>query len=233
MKGILTEICADSINSAIAAEKGGGDRIELCQALPLDGLTPSAALITHCCRKLNIPVFVLIRPRAGDFCYNQDEFEIIKKDIEFCRKAGASGVVIGFLNEDGSIDKPKLREAVEVAKPMTVTFHRAFDLCPDWIKAMEDIIECSCNRILTSGQQNTALEGKETLKRMIEKAGERIKILVGSGITPDNVIEILNYTKCNEVHFSAKSLITGKVGDSHYETSPEIVRKTVNQIYYN
>ncbi len=227
MKGIVTEICADSLNSAIAAEKGGGDRIELCQALSVGGLTPSASLITYCCKNLSIPVFVLIRPRAGGFCYNREEFDLMMEEIRFCKKAGASGVVIGFLKRDGSIDKERLKEAIYLAWPMEVTFHRAFDCCNDWEKSLEDIIECRCNRILTSGQKETAEEGKEVLKRIVEKAGKRITILVGSGITKDNVAEIINCTGTKEVHFSAKHPVIVDNEFSHNETSQEIVQKIV------
>lgn len=242
IKKIICEVCVDSVNSAVAAENGGGDRIELCQALSVGGLTPSPSSILWCCDNLNIKVFVLIRPRSGDFVYNKAEFEQISCDIKFCKKSGASGIVIGFLNSDGSVDSEKLRHAVQTAHPLEVTFHRAFDRCADWEKALEEIISCGCSRILTSGLHNTAAEGKDTLKRIVEKASDRIKILVASGLTPANVEEIVRFTNCKEVHFSAKTEIKSKMsffrssvlmgsdldeGYSHYETSEEIVKKIV------
>jgi len=227
MIDIITEVCADSLNSAKAAEKGGGDRIELCQALSVGGLTPSAALISYCCKKLTIPVLVLIRPRSGNFCYNMDESHLIMEDIEFCKRAGASGVVVGFLDSDGGVDKRKLKEAILHAGSMEVTFHRAFDCCADWERSLEDIIECRCSRILTSGQKETAEEGKEVIRMIVDKAGDRIKILAGSGITPDNVYGIIDYTNVKEVHFSAKAPVMLNNMCSHYETSSEIVQQIV------
>jgi copper homeostasis protein len=248
MKEIITEICSDSINSAKVAERAGGDRIELCQGLSLGGLTPSFALISECCKNLSIPVFVLIRPRSGDFYYSGSEYGLILEDIRFCRNAGASGIVAGFLNPDGSIDKQRLKEAVCMAKPMEVTFHRAFDMCRDWENSLEEIINCGCDRILTSGLHNTAAEGKDIIRKMVEKAGRRIKIVAASGITEKNVVEILNYTRCKEVHFSAKKmvessmsyynpLISGKevenMGSGHYETSEESLRGILSAIRNN
>jgi len=245
MKKIITEICADSINSVFAAKRGGGDRIELCQALPVEGLSPSLALISECCKNLSIPIFVLIRPRPGDFYYNRDEYRLMLDDIRFCKEAGAAGIVTGFLNPDGSVDKIRLAEVTELAAPMQVTFHRAFDRCRDWESALEDIIDCGCSRILTSGLHNTASEGKDIIRRVVARAGNRIKIMAGSGISPDNVVDIINYTGCEEVHFSAKRAVKGemtyinpnigedifeKEGISHYESSADVIKKIIENI---
>ena len=211
MKKIITEVCAETVNSAIAAEVAGADRIELCQALSEGGLTPSPALTKWCCDNLTLGVMVLIRPRPGDFLYNETEFEIILDDIMFCREVGAMGVVVGFLNPDGSVDVDKLRQSVEVAGEMEVTFHRAFDRSNNWEKALEDVIACGCHRILTSGLQSTALEGKDVLRQIINKSEGRIKILVGSGVTPENITEIYRDTHFDEVHFSAKSPVVSKM----------------------
>jgi copper homeostasis protein len=200
----MTEVCTDNINSAITADIAGADRIELCQGLSEGGLTPSPALIKWCCSNLELGVAVLIRPRGGDFLYNQMEFSLIKDDVIFCREAKASGVVVGFLDSEGNVDKGKLREIVAASGEMEVVFHRAFDRCNNWEKALEDIIECGCVRILTSGLHDTAYEGRFLLKEIIEKAGDRIAILVGSGILPSNVKEIYEITRFREVHFSAK-----------------------------
>lgn len=228
MNSITTEVCASSLNSLLAAVEGGADRIELCQALPLDGLTPSHALISYCRTNLTVPVFVLIRPREGDFVYNDSETLIIMEDIDYCRRLGIDGVVVGFLDRDGEIDKARLKEAVKKAGAMEVTFHRAFDVCTDWERALEDIIECGCSRILTSGQAAGAFPGRERLKQIVAKAGDRIKILAGGGINPGNVREILEYTKVREVHFSAKSPARDNGDEARLETSPELVREIVS-----
>ncbi len=227
---ILTEVCADNLNSAITADRAGADRIELCQGLSEGGLTPSPALIRWCSSNLKLGVMVLIRPRGGDFLYNDQEFEIIKEDVRFCRDAGAGGVVVGFLERDGSVDKEKLREIVQIAGEMEVVFHRAFDRCSDWEQALEDIIECGCVRILTSGLHDTAYEGRSLLREIIKRAGERIAILVGSGVVPLNVKEIYEATGFREVHFSAKRSAetemrfqgkTIRPVKGHIEASPE------------
>jgi len=236
MKKIITEVCAETVNSAIAAEAGGADRIELCQALSEGGLTPSPALTKWCCENLKLEVMVLIRPRPGDFLYNETEFEIILEDILFCREAGAKGVVVGFLNPDGSVDTGKLKMCMEVAGDMEVTFHRAFDRCNNWEKALEDIIACGCHRILTSGLYSTALEGKDLLKKIINKSAGRIKILAGSGVTPENLTEIYRDTHFDEIHFSAKSPVKSRMEFKsstvsglffHNESSESIIREVV------
>jgi copper homeostasis protein len=227
MNSITTEVCASSLNSVLAAVEGGADRIELCQALPLDGLTPSHALISYCHNNLSIPVFVLIRPREGNFVYNDNETLIMLEDVVYCRSLGMEGVVVGFLDSEGAVDKIKLKEAVQRAGTLEVTFHRAFDVCEDWERALEDIIECGCSRILTSGQATDSYQGRERLKQIVAKAGGRIKILAGGGITPGNVREILDYTKVREVHFSAKSPVLDNGSEARSETSPELVRRIV------
>ncbi len=228
MNSIITEVCASSLNSVLAAVEGRADRIELCQALPLDGLTPSHALISYCRNNISIPVFVLIRPREGDFIYNDNETMVMMEDIDYCRRLGISGVVLGFLDKDGGVDKDRLNEAVKKAGAMEVTFHRAFDVCADWERALEDIIECGCSRVLTSGQAADSYQGRERLKQIVAKAGDRITILVGGGITPGNVREILDYTKAKELHFSAKSPFSDNGDEVRFETSSELVRKIVS-----
>ncbi|MCK9627791.1 MAG: copper homeostasis protein CutC [Bacteroidales bacterium] len=228
MNSIITEVCASSLNSVLAAVEGRADRIELCQALPLDGLTPSHALISYCRNNISIPVFVLIRPREGDFIYNDNETMVMMEDIDYCRRLGISGVVLGFLDKDGGIDKDRLNEAVKKAGAMEVTFHRAFDVCADWERALEDIIESGCSRVLTSGQAADSYQGRERLKQIVAKAGDRITILVGGGITPGNVREILDYTKAKELHFSAKSPFSDNGDEVRFETSSELVRKIVS-----
>lgn len=217
MQKITTEICVDSAESAKAAQQGGGNRIELCSALALGGLTPSYAIIKWCKENLHIPVFVLIRPRSGDFCYSDAEFELILNEIDFCKQQGAKGVVVGFLKPDGSVDFERLAIAVHRAKPMQVTFHRAFDLCNNWQQATEVIIAAGANRILTSGMQNTAWEGKVLLKELVTYAGNRITILPGSGINAQNAKELISYTNCTELHFSAKTNIKSQMNYLNHE----------------
>lgn len=205
MKRIITEVVAENVKSALNAQRCGADRIELCQGLSEGGLTPSPAFTEWCCKNLTLDIAVLIRPRSGDFLYSEEEFEIICNDVIFCRERGVNGVVVGFLKADGSVDSDKLKKIVSIAGDMEVVFHRAFDRCRSWEEALEELIACGCKRVLTSGLHDTAFEGRETLKKIISKAGQRITILAGSGITSDNVEELYRFTEFNEVHFSAKS----------------------------
>lgn len=201
-KRIKFEICAPSVQSAIHADLAGADRIELCQNLLEGGTTPSFGAIRYCAQHLSLKTNVLIRPRTGDFCYNKAEFETIKNDVQKCKELGVHGVVVGFLHPDLTIDVEKTKEIVQLAAPMEVTFHRAFDICSDWRVAMEQIIETGCSRILTSGTYPTAYEGISVLKEMVEKAGDRIVILAGSGVNYTNAQEIITNTGVKELHSS-------------------------------
>lgn len=221
---IITEVCADSINSAIAAQEGGAERIELCQALSEDGLTPSPALTIYCKENLDLQVMVLIRPRPGDFCYNDAEFEVIKNDVLFCKEAGVEGVVVGFLDKFNRVEKERLKEIVSLADDMEVTFHKAFDVSENLEESLETIIECGCDRILTSGGCKTAYEGRFVIGNLIEKAAGRIKILAGGGVNPENVIDIIKDSRCTEVHFSAKAKVTGANGSTHFESSAQTIK---------
>ncbi len=203
-KNLSIEVCANSVESAIEAEKGGAIRVELCDNLFEGGTTPSAASIELVKKYTNLQLFVIIRPRGGDFCYSDIEFEIMKRDIELCKDLGADGVVIGILNKDGSIDIDRNKTLVDVACPMKVTFHRAFDMTNDPIKALEDVIATGCDRILTSGQKQTALEGAELIKQLIEKANGRILIMPGSGIKEENIAEVARITQSGEYHVSLR-----------------------------
>lgn len=218
----LLEVCAPSVNSAMIAEKAGAQRIELCQRLELGGLTPTHDDICFCTRKLNLRTFVLVRPRAGDFCYNEEEFEQILNDIRFCKSVGVPGVVVGFLNPDLTVNIEQCGLAIEAADGMEVTFHRAFDRCADWSTALEQIIECGFNRILTSGQASTAMLGLQTLKAIQRQAGERIAILAGSGVNASNAAHILREVGNREVHGSCK--ISG------YESDEAEIRRTLAEL---
>jgi len=208
---IVLEICANSVESALMAEKGGAQRVELCDNIYEGGTTPSYGSILLAKQKLNIDVNVIIRPRGGDFFYSVDEFEIMKSDIEFAKKAGINGIVIGILNPDGSVDKERTKQLVELAKPMSVTFHRAFDITNNPFLALEDIINCGCDRILTSGQKNKAFEGIDLIKELIEKANNKIIIMPGSGINESNIQDVYQKTEAKEFHASLRKSIPSKM----------------------
>lgn len=181
------EACIGTLQSGIEAEKGGANRVELCDNLAEGGTTPSAALIQMTKEKLQIPAAVMIRPRHGDFLYSDLEFEIMKKDIEFCKSVGVEAVVFGLLTPEGNIDCERTKKLVETAGNMQVCFHRALDLSNNYLKAIEQIIDCGCHRILTSGGANKAVEGFENIRKAQELYGNKIEIMVGSGINAENV----------------------------------------------
>ena len=203
------EICCNSIISARNAKAGGANRIELCQALGEGGTTPSAAAIEYCVKELNMQTRVLIRPRGGNFVYDNDEMRVILRDIELAKRLGAHAVVVGFLTADGDIDTKNTRRAVEAADGMGITFHRAFDECRNPKEALEQIIDCGCHKLLTSGCKATAWEGREMLKKLLSQAGRRIGIIGASGITVDNVHQLVLETGLYEVHASLKHTVDG------------------------
>ena len=215
------EICCGSIQSAANAKAGGAVRIELCQGLVEGGTTPSPATINYAVKELGLKVFVLVRPRGGDFCYNELEIKTMEQDVEFCKQAGVAGIVVGFLHPDGSIDTELTRRFVKLAAPLPVTFHRAFDRCTDPLRALEEVIDCGCARILTSGCKPTAMEGADVLQQLVQQANVRIKILAGSGVTPENAAELRQKTGAPEIHGSCK--ITRP--DGAWETDAEQVKK--------
>ena len=199
------EVIAFNIESCELAQKSGAHRIELCDNPGEGGTTPSFGMIKAAREKVTIELFPIIRPRGGDFLYADDEFNIMKYDILQCKKIGCDGVVIGLLNADGTIDTIRTSQLVNLAYPMSVTFHRAFDRANDPFKAMEDIINCGCERILTSGQQPTASEGIELINALIKQADERIIIMPGSGLRSDNIISIAKQSGAVEFHSSART----------------------------
>ena len=203
------EICCNSILSARNAKAGGAYRIELCQALGEGGTTPSAAAIEYCVKELNLQTRVLIRPRGGNFVYDNDEMRVILRDIELTKHLGAHAVVVGFLTAEGDIDTENTRRAVEAADGMGITFHRAFDECRNPKEALEQIIDCGCHKLLTSGCKATAWEGREMLKKLLSQAGRRIGIIGASGITVDNVHQLVLETGLYEVHASLKHTVDG------------------------
>jgi copper homeostasis protein len=203
----LLEICVFNINTAIAVEKAGADRIELCENYSNGGTTPSYGYLKSVRETINIPVFPMIRPRGGDFFHTTEEIEIIRKDILICKELGFQGVVFGLLNQDGTIDKDNTARLVEAAYPLSVTFHRAFDRCKSPLEALETIIDCGCTRILTSGQTPKVTDGLPLVKSLVDQANGRIIIMPGSGLNSNNVKHIIETTDVTEVHTSARIIV--------------------------
>lgn len=205
--GIILEIAVFNIQSAIMAAQAGANRLELCEN-PFDGgTTPSYGTLKTVREKITIPVFPIIRPRGGDFLYSEEEFEVMKKDILLCKSLGFEGIVTGLLNSDATIDVKRTDALVKTAYPMEVTFHRAFDRAADPLQALETVIDCGCQRILTSGQVPNSFDGKELIKQLILQADERIIIMPGSGVRSNNIAELATYTGAIELHSSARKNI--------------------------
>lgn len=244
------EICANSVESCLAAQEGGADRVELCAGIPEGGITPSYGEI-KLARKLltKTKLHVIIRPRGGDFLYTPLELERMEEDIRICRELGVDGVVFGCLTEEGEIDRKANRRLVELARPMSITFHRAFDRTADPMKALEDIISLGCNRILTSGQQPKAIDGISLLAQLEKKLKEYplppIQLLAGSGVNEENIRQIFDATGIHEYHFSARVNVVSKMKHYNHEvymgakgadesnslvTSAEKVRNTIKQL---
>jgi copper homeostasis protein len=219
MANILLEICCGSIDDAIQAEKGGTDRVELCSALFLGGLTPSIGTIQEAKRRLKIPVMVMVRPRGGGFCYTDAEIATMERDVEAATDSGADGIVFGILQADGKIDVKRTKRIRQLIGKRQAVFHRAFDVTPDPFKALEQLVDLGITRILTSGQKDTVPEGAELIAELIELAGKRIEILPGGGgLRPFNMLEIAGRTRCRQVHLTAWSTVR----DSSTHARPEV-----------
>jgi copper homeostasis protein len=206
----VLEIAVNHLAAAIAAQDAGADRIELCDNLREGGTTPSYGYLLKARELLHIPIYPIIRPRGGNFVYSEDEFDCMKKDVLLCKKTGIDGVVIGFLHETGVVDKERTTIITELAWPMGVTFHRAFDRTIEPFAALETIIECGCERVLTSGQVPAAPDGVTLIKKLIEAAWERINIMPGSGVRSANLQQLIKDTGASEYHSSAKKTIRGE-----------------------
>jgi copper homeostasis protein len=202
----MLEICCANIASALNAQAAGADRIELCDNLWEGGTTPSFGMLKVLRQELKIQIFVLIRPRGGDFLYSDAEFNVMLQDIYLAKELGADGIVSGILNADGTVDCDRTTALIEAASPLPFTFHRAFDCCRDLNEALEDIIFCGGKRILTSGGKNSVAEGIELLTALNKQADGRIIILPGGGINSQNIQSIKEKTGCSEFHLSAKKL---------------------------
>lgn len=204
MTKLILEIAANSVASALAAQEGGADRVELVSALELGGLTPSYATIALARERLRIPIYVLIRPRAGDFLYNDLECETMLRDIETCKALGCDGVVIGVLDADGNVDVERCRALIGAAGTLGVTFHRAFDMTRDPRQALEDVVALGCERVLTSGARPRAIDGVNLIAELVELAKDRVVVMPGAGIDQYNISAVREATGAREFHASAK-----------------------------
>ena len=215
MSKLILEIATSDFNSSFAAAKGGADRVELCNNLAEGGTTQSESIIRHCREKLDIQIFPIVRPRGGDFLYNADEYRIMVGDIKTCKELNCDGVVIGLLNSDGTIDVDRTTRLVELAYPMEVSFHRAFDRCREPFEALEQLISIGCTRILTSGQRQTAPEGIELIAQLVRAADERIIIMPGSGVRKENIQQLVQQSGATEFHSSLRRKIGSKMEFRH------------------
>jgi copper homeostasis protein len=204
IKSPIVEVCAFSLESCIAAELGGAKRIELCASLYEGGTTPSAGLIKLAKQKISIEIHAMIRPRGGDFYYSENEILVMQEDIRMAKAFGCEGVVLGILQKDGKVNIAQTKAMVDLAKPLQVSFHRAIDMTPDYLEALENIIETGCNRILTSGQKNTAMEGIEAIKTLVKQANGRIEIMAGSGLNANNALTLI-HTGVDALHLTGKA----------------------------
>ena len=230
---VRLEIAANSLASALAAQEGGADRVELCENLGEGGCTPSYGTLAMTRERLRIPLYVLIRPRAGDFLYDALERDTMLRDIEMCVRLGCDGVVIGGLTADGAVDVATCRELVRAAGPLGATFHRAFDVANDLGEALEEAIGLGCERVLTSGASDSAMDGADTIASLVRAAEGRIALMAGAGVTEENVQELVARTGVREVHASARTLCASRMksrgelrglAPEHWRTNVDAVR---------
>jgi copper homeostasis protein len=209
----LLEISVESVDAAMAAKRGGADRIELCGDLGVGGVTPAGSLMVGTRANVQLPIFAMIRPRAGDFVYSDEDFAAMKKSIRFAKQLQVEGVVLGILTDDSRIDVARTRELVALASPGPVTFHRAFDECADLRVALEDVAKTGATRLLTSGGKRTAPEALEVLGELVRIAGERLIVMPGSGLHAGNIREAVRKTGAREFHAGLSSIVTDPAAD--------------------
>ena len=207
----IIEICLESVESVIAAEKGGADRVELCSDLFEGGLTPTIGTVKTALKKSNIKINAMIIPRGGDFCYSDEEFEVMKEDIKAFKDTGINGIVFGILTPEGDVDVKRSKEIIELARPLAVTFHRAFDMTRDPYKSLEELIKLGVDRVLTSGQEATVPEGADLLEELVQIAGDRIIVMPGCGITERNFPKLRDKIKAKEYHIYLPYETTSKM----------------------
>jgi len=245
IKSGALEVCANSYASAAAAQAGGAKRVELCDNLAEGGTTPSYAHIALSKKNLTIEIWPIIRPRGGDFLYSDFEFELMKEDIKICKSLNCNGIVTGILNNDGTIDMLRCKELIDLAHPLPVAFHRAFDMSNNMEKALEDLIVLGVVRVLTSGGASSAIMGAEKLAQLVKQANGRIEIMPGAGINETNITDLIEKTGATVFHASAKQFVASKMQyrndetkmgsiDDEYQyelTSTEKVSKLVDNIH--
>lgn len=231
MKDWILECCVDSVESALEAKKGGADRIELCSALVIGGLSPSKALFEKVKSEVGIRTHVLLRPRFGDFCYTDYEHQIIKEEVRMFREAGADGVVIGSLQPDGSLHMEQMKELVSEAGGMSITLHRAFDMCKDPVQTLEQVKELGIHTILTSGQKNHCVDGTGLLKQLVEKAEGKVDILIGGGVDASVIRELYEKTGTNCYHMSGKIVLDSEMEYRKEDVSMGVASMSEYQIW--
>lgn len=204
-RNVLVEVCVDSVASAIAAERGGARRVELCSGLIEGGTTPSAGLIEMTRATVKLDLAVMIRPRGGDFCYDEDEFEIMRRDVALAKRLGANAVVFGILDINGNVDVARTKLLADEARPLSVTFHRAFDMTADLMRALDDVAAAGADRVLTSGGEPTSGQGAEMIRQLVQRAQGKIVIMPGSGIKPENARRLVEHTGVTEIHVGLRS----------------------------
>lgn len=234
----ILEIAVHSYQSALCAEKGGADRIELCNALQTGGLTPDLGLLHLVLASVSLPVHVLIRPRLGNFCYDDYEFKTIIESVKVCRSLNVAGVVVGCLKEDGTVEQDKMQKIKEVAGHLDLTFHRAIDVCTQVLEALDYLVELEFNRVLTSGGSRSAWEGRDNIKKMVRHTfASGLSIMPGAGVDQHNARRLIEHTGAREIHASAKTIdllpaqdpigltfINGTAIESRWESDPEKIR---------
>lgn len=241
--GFVLEACVDSVRSAIEAEKGGAQRVELCGNLIIGGTSPGAALFRQVRKHTDLKIRVLLRPRFGDFCYDAYEFDMMKEEAAMYRDLGADGIVTGILMPDGTLDVERMRALAEIAGDTDVALHRAFDVCRNPREVLEQAVELGVKTILTSGQKNSAWEGRDLIKEMVKQSAGRIEILAGAGISPETIEKLVPYTGATSYHMSGKITLDSRMefrregvsmgfpGFSEYEiwqTDVENIRRAVD-----
>jgi copper homeostasis protein len=216
---VLVEVCVDSVASAVAAVRGGSLRLELCSSLIEGGITPSAGLIEVARSAVSVPIQVMIRPRGGDFCYAADEFETMRRDLALAKRLGVDGVVFGILDVDGNIDIARARQLADEARPLAITFHRAFDMSADLFRALDDVCAVGADRVLTSGGEPTAPLGQEAIRQLVKRADGRIDVMPGSGIQPENARSLVDYTGVTQIHVGLRSPVPSPMRHHNHRVS--------------
>jgi copper homeostasis protein len=238
---VLVEVCVDSVASAMAAERGGAQRVELCGDLLEGGITPSTGLLQVVRSRVSIAVHPIIRPRAGDFCYSDEELECMRHDIEIAKREGANGVVLGILQPDGNVDIQRTRQLVELARPLSVTFHRAFDVSADLLRALEDVCATGAERILTSGGEQSCLQGLPAIARLVKLSRGRISIMAGGRIGIRDAATVIEQTGVREIHVglatpvspsihqNSRRLLLGKASEHEFQRT-EVLEESVRDL---